>query len=100
VRVGPALATLPLLDGPFDFAFIDADKTGYSDYYEELLPRMRVGGVIALDNVLRGGLVLDESADDEGTVAMKELNDRLARDPRVEVAMVAVADGITFARKL
>jgi caffeoyl-CoA O-methyltransferase len=102
MRVGPALESLRALpaDAEIDFAFIDADKPGYGDYYEELLPRMRVGGVIALDNVLRGGLVVDESADDEGTLAMKALNDRLAADPRVEVAMVAVADGITFARKL
>jgi caffeoyl-CoA O-methyltransferase len=102
MRVGPALDTLRSLpdDAGIDFAFIDADKTGYSDYFEELLPRMRTGGVIALDNVLRGGLVVDDSADDDGTVAMKALNDRLAADPRLEVAMVAVADGITFARKL
>ncbi len=102
VRVGPALETLRALPGDagIDFAFVDADKTGYPDYFEELLPRMRVGGIIALDNVLRGGLVVDPEADDEGTVTMKALNDRLAGDPRVEVAMVAVADGITFARKL
>jgi caffeoyl-CoA O-methyltransferase len=102
VRVGPALETLEALplDAGIDFAFIDADKPAYGDYFEALLPRMRVNGLIALDNVLMGGRVLDPSADDEGTVAMRELNDRLARDPRVEVAMVAVADGITFARKL
>jgi caffeoyl-CoA O-methyltransferase len=102
VRVGPALDTLQSLplDAGVDFAFVDADKPGYSDYFEELLPRMRVGGVIALDNVLRGGDVVDPGVDDEGTLAMRALNDRLASDPRVEVAMVAVADGITFARKL
>jgi caffeoyl-CoA O-methyltransferase len=102
VRVGPALDTLRALplDAGIDFAFVDADKTGYSDYFEELLPRMRVGALIALDNVLRGGDVVDPAADDEGTLAMRALNDRLTTDPRVEVAMVAVADGITFARKL
>jgi caffeoyl-CoA O-methyltransferase len=102
VHSGPALETLRALpmDAGIDFAFVDADKPAYSDYFEELLPRMRVGGLIALDNVLRGGLVLDASAEDEATAAMQALNDRLARDPRVEVAMVAVADGITFARKL
>ena len=102
MRVGPALDTLRALpvDAGIDFAFVDADKPAYGAYFEELLPRMRPGGLIALDNVLRGGQVLDESADDEGTAAMRALNDRLARDPRVEVAMVAVADGITFARKL
>lgn len=102
MRVGPALDTLRSLpgDAAIDFAFVDADKTGYRAYFEELLPRMRVGGLIALDNVLRGGLVVDPAADDESTVAMRELNDALAQDPRVQVAMVPVADGITFARKL
>lgn len=102
VRVGPALETLRALPGDagIDFAFVDADKPGYRDYFEELLPRMRVGGLIALDNVLLGGRVLDPANDDESTVAMRELNDSLARDPRVQVAMVALADGVTFARKL
>jgi caffeoyl-CoA O-methyltransferase len=101
MRVGPALETLQALpvEESIDFAFIDADKTGYSDYYEELLPRMRVGGLIALDNVLRGGQVLDEDSGDESNEAMRKLNDRIARDTRVEVAMVPIADGITFARK-
>lgn len=102
VRVGPALETLRALptDMEIDFAFVDADKPAYQAYFEELLPRMRTGGLIALDNVLQGGRVLDPDPGDESTAAMSELNDRLARDPRVEVAMVAVADGITFARKL
>ena len=102
MRVGPALDSLRALprDPEIDFAFVDADKQGYGDYFEELLPRMRVGGLIALDNVLRGGTVLDPAGDDEAAAAMQALNDRLARDPRVQVAMVAVADGITFARKL
>ena len=101
MRVGPALETLRALprEEPIDFAFIDADKTGYSDYYDALLPRMRVGGLIALDNVLRGGQVLDADSGDESNDAMRALNDRIARDPRVEVAMVPLADGITFARK-
>jgi caffeoyl-CoA O-methyltransferase len=102
VRAGPALDTLRSLplDAGVDFAFIDADKPAYSDYFEELLPRMRAGGLIALDNVLQGGRVLDPEPGDESTLAMAALNDRLAADPRVEVAMVAIADGITFARKL
>jgi caffeoyl-CoA O-methyltransferase len=102
VRAGPALDTLRSLppEAEIDFAFVDADKPAYSDYFEELLPRMRVGGLIALDNVLQGGRVLDPDPDDESTRAMAALNDRLAADPRVAVAMVAVADGITFARKL
>ena len=102
VRVGPALETLRALpaDAGIDFAFVDADKPAYRDYYEELLPRMRAGGLVALDNVLLGGRVIDPSASDESTVAMRSLNEALAADPRVQVAMVAVADGISFARKL
>jgi caffeoyl-CoA O-methyltransferase len=102
VRAGPALDTLRSLpvDAGVDFAFVDADKPAYGDYYEELLPRMRTGGLIAFDNVLQDGRVVDDDADGDSTVAMRELNDRLATDPRVEVAMVAIADGITFARKL
>jgi caffeoyl-CoA O-methyltransferase len=102
IRVGPALDTLRALplDAGIDFAFIDADKPGYLDYYEELLPRMRTNGLIALDNVLQDGRVIDPKSGNESTVAMRELNDRLVSDPRVEVAMVTIADGITFARKL
>jgi caffeoyl-CoA O-methyltransferase len=101
MRVGPALDALRALpvDAGIDFAFVDADKTGYPDYVEELLPRMRTGGLIAIDNVLQRGEVLNESPSSESTVAIKALNDRLAADLRVEVAMIAVADGITFARK-
>jgi caffeoyl-CoA O-methyltransferase len=82
----------------FDFAFIDADKTEYIDYFEETLPRMRPGGLIMLDNTLRGGTVLDPG-DSEAAKVTAELNDRLARDERVDVALLGVADGITLARK-
>lgn len=102
VRVGPALETLRALplDAGIDFAFVDADKPAYPDYFGELLPRMRSGGLIALDNMLRSGHVVDPDPGDRSTRALAELNDQLAADPRVEVAMIAVADGITFARKL
>ena len=101
VEVGPAIDTLRALpdDAAIDFAFVDADKPAYGDYVDELLPRMAPNGLIALDNVLLGGRVLDPSADDESAVAMRELNERLARDPRVEVAMVTIADGISFVRR-
>ena len=82
----------------FDFAFIDADKTEYSDYYEAVLGRMRPNGLIMFDNTLRGGTVLDPG-DDEAARVTAGLNDRLATDDRVEVAMLGVADGITLARK-
>jgi caffeoyl-CoA O-methyltransferase len=99
-RIGPALESLRAMDAAeqFDFAFIDADKTEYIDYFEETLPRMRPGGLIMLDNTLRGGTVLDPG-DSEAAKVTAELNDRLARNERVDVALLGVADGITLARK-
>jgi caffeoyl-CoA O-methyltransferase len=101
IRVGPALDTLRAMDPneQFDFAFIDADKTEYIDYFEETLPRMRRSGLIMLDNTLRGGTVLEPGESEAARVAA-ELNDQLARDERVEVALLGLADGITLARKL
>jgi caffeoyl-CoA O-methyltransferase len=99
-RVGPALETLRSMDPAeqFDFAFIDADKTEYIDYFEETLPRMRPNGLIMLDNTLRHGTVL-EPGDSEAARVTAELNDRLAKDDRVDVALLGVADGITLVRK-
>jgi len=101
LRLGPALDTLRELpaDDPFDFAFIDADKTEYPDYYEECLRLLRPGGVMMLDNVLRGGQVLDGADGDDRTTRTREVNDRAIADERVEVAMLGVADGITLALK-
>src|SRR3954464_6675668 len=101
LRLGPALDTLRELpsDESFDFAFIDADKTEYPDYYEECLRLLRPGGVMMLDNVLRGGQVLDGDAGDERTIRTREGNDRALADERVDVAMLGVADGITLALK-
>ena len=102
LRIGPAIETLRALDAsePFDFAFIDADKTSYPDYYEEAMRLLRPGGLVMVDNVFRAGEVIEPSADDEGVRAIRELNDRIAADPRVEpVAMIGVADGITLALK-
>jgi caffeoyl-CoA O-methyltransferase len=105
IRIGPAIDTLRALPERevVDFAFIDADKPGYADYYEECLARLRPGGLIVLDNVLTGGAVL-EGADRghyaEGSVAtIRTLNDQIAEDARVDVAMIGVADGLTLARK-
>lgn len=101
IRVGPALETLTAMDGEgeFDLAFIDADKASYPDYFEHCLRLVRAGGLILLDNVFMGGRVLDPPPGDEGARAVAGLNDRLAADERVEVAMVAIADGLTIARK-
>lgn len=100
LRVGPADETLDSLSGsgPFDLAFIDADKTGYPRYYEGCLRLLREGGLILLDNVLQGGRVL-EPGEEESAIAIDGLNRRIREDERVDVAMIGVADGITLARK-
>jgi caffeoyl-CoA O-methyltransferase len=102
LRLGPALDTLRSLpdDEPFDFAYIDADKTEYPDYYEQVLRLLRAGGLVMLDNVFLGGEVIDPDADREAVQVMRELNDRIAADSRVEAAMIGVSDGITLALKL
>lgn len=101
IRVGPAAKTLAALgdDGSFDFAYIDADKEGYPAYYERTLQLLRPGGVLMLDNVLLGGRVLDPATGDGSARAIAELNDRIAADERVDVAMLAISDGVTLARK-
>ena len=101
LRLGPALDTLRAMPAtePFDFAFIDADKVGYLDYYEETLRLLRPGGLAMIDNVLRGGRVIQPDLDDEGDRVVVELNERIVADQRVEVAMLAVSDGITLVLK-
>jgi caffeoyl-CoA O-methyltransferase len=105
IRIGPAIETLRALPERevFDFAFIDADKPGYPDYYEESLARLRPGGLIVLDNVLTGGAVLADADrghySEESVTTMRALNERVRDDERVDVAMIGVADGLTLARK-
>ena len=101
LRLAPALETLRGLpsDEPFDFAFIDADKAEYPDYYEEVLRLLRPGGLAMLDNVLRGGEVLEPEPTDDRGRGTREVNERIAADERVEVTMLGVADGITLVRK-
>jgi caffeoyl-CoA O-methyltransferase len=101
LRLGPAVETLQSLanDETFDLAFIDADKPNYIAYYEALVPRMRANGVIIADNVLWMGAVVDPTATDENTEAIRRFNDHLATDERVEAVMLPVSDGITLARK-
>jgi caffeoyl-CoA O-methyltransferase len=101
LRIGPALDTLRALppDTTFDLAFIDADKRNYANYYEELLPRLRTDGLVIFDNTLWGGSVLDDTATDADSVAIRVLNDALVADSRVEVVMLPIADGVTLARK-
>lgn len=104
IRIGPALETLRSLPQreAVDFTFIDADKTGYPDYYEEVLARTRTGGLIAVDNVLAFGFVVsgqDDSEPSEQLEAIRRLNETMRDDDRVDVAMVGIADGIFLARK-
>ncbi len=101
LRVAPAIETLRALPPTpeIDLAFIDADKTGYRSYYEELLPRLRPGGVVGFDNVLWTGAVADPANTSDDTVALRALNDFLVRDERVDIVMLPVADGLTLARK-
>ena len=84
----------------FDFAFIDADKTGYAQYYEEVLTRLRPGGLILLDNTLQGGHVVGDLADDQDVAAIRSLNDVIAADPCVKVVLSPIGDGVSLVQKL
>lgn len=99
IRVGHALDTLATLDGPFDLVFIDADKTSYLAYYEAVLPKLAADGVIAVDNVLWSGQVLDEQDSSPDTAALRAFNDHVAADERVEVVMLTVRDGVSLIRR-
>jgi caffeoyl-CoA O-methyltransferase len=101
MRIGPGLETLRSIAGDesFDFAFIDADKQGYPEYYEECLRLLRPGGLLMIDNVLLGGRVTDPGPDDESARAIANLNNAIAEDDRVDIAMLGISDGVTVARK-
>jgi caffeoyl-CoA O-methyltransferase len=101
LKIAPALATLRALppQSSFDFAFIDADKSNYRAYYEEILARVRPGGLILIDNVLWSGAVLERSQRTADTCAIRELNDLIATDDRVDAVMLPIADGLTICRK-
>jgi len=104
LRLGPALRTLDRLiaegqGGSFDFAFIDADKESYLNYYERCLALVRPGGLIAIDNVLWSGKVADAFNDDPETVSIRAFNEFLAIDDRVSISMLPIADGLTLAFK-
>ncbi|WP_254565366.1 class I SAM-dependent methyltransferase [Oscillatoria sp. HE19RPO] len=104
LRIAPALETLDRLieageAGTFDFAFIDADKQNYDNYYERTLQLVRVGGLIAVDNVLWGGQVADPTVEDTNTKAIRALNAKLVEDDRISLSVVPIADGLTLALK-
>jgi caffeoyl-CoA O-methyltransferase len=98
---GPALESVRELDGPFDLVFIDADKPSYHLYYEAALERLADRGLIAVDNTLWSGRVVDERDPDpdESTLALRRFNDRVARDERVVAVILTVRDGVTLIRK-
>ena len=97
LRLGPALDTLAAIEGPIDFAFIDADKPGYIAYWEALVPKLRPGGVLVADNVLWSGKVLDPQ--DDSTRAIVAFNDHVDADVRMDHVMLTVRDGVTIARR-
>jgi caffeoyl-CoA O-methyltransferase len=101
IRIGPALDTLADIPEAetFDLAFIDADKESYPAYYEQILARTKRGGLIVVDNVLAAGRVIDPDNDQEQVRAIRETNELIAADERVDCAMVAIADGLMLARK-
>jgi len=104
LRIAPAMETLDRLladggAGAYDFAFIDADKTGYDGYYERCLRLLRGGGLIGIDNVLWGGDVADPRKRSADTLALRKLNDKLHRDERIALSMLPVGDGLTLALK-
>jgi len=99
IAVGPAIGTLRALptEPTIDFAYLDADKTGYPDYYEEIVSRLGPGGLLAIDNVFMGGEILKPER--EGTIAMARLNDLILEDDRVDSVMLGMADGLTLVRR-
>ena len=97
VRMGPALETIRTLTSPFDFVFIDADKQNYTAYYDAVVPMLSAGGLVVLDNVLWSGKVL--APKEETDRAIVAVNDRIAKDPRMEKVLLTVRDGMTLARR-
>jgi caffeoyl-CoA O-methyltransferase len=102
LHVAPALETLRTLphEPMIGLAFVDADKAGYVDYWEQIVARMPTGGVLLADNVFAGGRVADADATDDTAAAIRRFNDHAAADDRMEVAMLPIADGLTLARRV
>lgn len=95
-RLGPALETIDELDGAFELVFIDADKPNYLNYYEATLPLLAAGGLMVVDNTLWSGRIVDPEDNDDTTRAIRELNDRVLDDPRVENVLLSVRDGMNL----
>jgi caffeoyl-CoA O-methyltransferase len=99
IHMGPATETIARLEGDFDFVFIDADKPNYVNYYEAVLPRLSERGLIAADNTLWSGRVLDDGDESEGTEAIRAFNEHVRADERVVSVMLTVRDGVTLIRR-
>jgi caffeoyl-CoA O-methyltransferase len=99
IHMGPALETIERLGGEWDFVFVDADKENYGNYYDALVPRLAPTGLMAIDNTLWSGRVLDADDDTETTRSIRELNDRIAADDRVVAVQLTVRDGVTLVRR-
>jgi caffeoyl-CoA O-methyltransferase len=99
LRLGPALESLGDLEGPFDLAFIDADKGGYAAYLDAVVPLLRRGGALLVDNTLWHGDVVRAPEDGSQTGVIQDFNDRLAADDRLESVILPISDGLTLARK-
>lgn len=99
IHLGPAVETVERLEGEFDFVFIDADKPNYVNYYKAVLPRLSERGLIAADNTLWSGRVLDEAEQSEGTVAIRAFNEHVRSDSRVVSVMLTIRDGVTLIRR-
>jgi caffeoyl-CoA O-methyltransferase len=99
--LAPATQTLAAMpaEPPIDLAFIDADKPSYIDYYEAIVPRLRPGGLLMVDNVLWSGRVVDEAATDDNTAAIRRFNDHAAADDRCSKVVLTIGDGLTLLRK-
>lgn len=98
LRLGRALDTIAQLDGPYDLVFIDADKGGYRDYYDVVVPKLAPRGLIVADNTLWSGRVADPEQEEQSTLTMREFNDHVLADPRTVCVQLTVRDGITLVR--
>jgi caffeoyl-CoA O-methyltransferase len=101
LRIAPALDTLRAMpaDAEIDLAFVDADKVGYEDYYAEIVPRLRSGGLLLADNTLQWGQVVDDSVTDRNVVAIRAFNDRVLADGRMQSVLLPFGDGVTVAQR-
>jgi len=99
IRMGPALETIESLHGPFDLVFIDADKTNYRNYYDAVLPKVAAHGMIAVDNVLWSGQVIDPNDTSDNTVALRAFNDYVNADTRTVNVICTMRDGVTLVRR-